>query len=47
MVNIYDLTGLLGDFGCSENCYADLDFDGNVSTGDIAIFLSVFGSLCE
>lgn len=47
MVNIYDLTNLLGDFGCIENCSADLDFNGSVGTGDIAVFLSVFGSFCE
>lgn len=47
IVNISDLTALLGQYGCLSNCSADLDFDGSVTSTDIAVFLTVFGSSCN
>ncbi len=47
VVNINDLTALLGQYGCLSGCTSDLDFDGAVTTSDITVFLAVFGSSCE
>lgn len=46
IVEIADLTMLLGNYDCSSNCVADLDGDNAVTVNDLAVFLQAFGSTC-
>ena len=47
LVEIVDLGILLGDFGCLENCVANLNGIEGVNVADISMFLQLFGSTCE
>ncbi len=44
--SIEDLFLFLMDFGCIDECLADVDGDGAVNITDIAYFLSVYGTQC-
>ena len=46
-ITINDLLYILQDFGCTSNCFADINNDDIVSTDDIGLFLGLFGSTCE
>lgn len=46
-INTADLTAILGQFGCSEDCLlGDLNMDGSVNSGDLVTLLGVFGTNC-
>jgi len=47
VVNVIDLTAILGSYGCVEDCAGDLNFDGAVTSADMSIFFTLFGSVCE
>jgi hypothetical protein len=47
LVEIVDLGILLGDFGCLENCIANVNGIEGVNVADISMFLQLFGSTCE
>jgi hypothetical protein len=47
LVEVVDLAILLGNFGCAENCIANLDDIEGVNVSDVSIFLQFFGSTCE
>jgi hypothetical protein len=47
LVDIVDLGILLGNFGCLENCIANVDGIEGVNVTDISMFLQFFGSTCE
>ena len=38
---------LLGDFGCPADCNHDMNGDGTVTTSDMLVMLSLFGSSCD
>jgi len=38
---------MLGEFGCSSGCMADINLDGFVSVEDFLIVLGEFGNSCE
>ena len=46
MITVADLLMVLGDFGCTGVCTADLTEDGVVDTSDILALLGVFGTTC-
>ncbi len=46
-INSTDFTMMLGDMGCEGGCGCDLNDDQIVSTADLVIFLSVYGTDCE
>lgn len=46
-INVSDLLILLSDFGCDDACTADLDESGNVNSGDMLMFLSLFDTECD
>ena len=46
-IGIGDLLMLLGDFGCPGNCNHDMTGDGAVTTADMLVMLSIFGTDCE
>ena len=45
-VTVADVLLILGEFGCTIGCAADVDGDGAVSVGDVLNVLSVFGQSC-
>lgn len=47
IVDVADLVVLLGEFGCSEDCMANIDGIEGVYASDISLFLQFFGSSCE
>jgi len=47
LVSIIDLTMLLGDFGCDQNCTTDLSGDDKITVVDITLFLGYFGVDCN
>jgi hypothetical protein len=47
LINSTDFTMMLGDMGCEGACGCDLNDDQIVSTADLVIFLSVYGTDCE
>ncbi len=48
-VNVGDIGGFLGEFGCTlpDICAGDYNEDGNTNVGDIGGFLGTFGSECQ
>ncbi|WP_306643637.1 reprolysin-like metallopeptidase [Sanyastnella coralliicola] len=46
-INVSDLLILLGDYGCSVNCMADMNGDGVVTQADGLSFFAVFGTACD
>lgn len=46
IIDINDLLILLGDFGCSTGCIADMNGDDSVNSSDATLFFSVFGTVC-
>ncbi len=49
VVNVGDLGGFLGAFGCSlpDECEGDFNGDGNTNVGDLGGFLGAFGTECD
>jgi len=47
MVEVSDLTLMLGDFQCTSNCSTDMDGNGSVTVVDLSLFLSYFGTICQ
>lgn len=45
-ISVADLLIFLGDFGCTIDCFSDLDGNGIVNIGDLLGFLAVFGDPC-
>ena len=37
---------MLGEFGCEAGCSHDMNSDGGVTTSDMLIMLSLFGTDC-
>lgn len=46
VVSVLDLIILVGQFGCTTGCTADLDDDTIVGTTDMNIFISLYGNIC-
>ena len=47
LIGIADILLLLGDFGCPAECNYDMNGDGGVTTSDMLVMLSIFGTSCE
>ncbi|MFT4879792.1 MAG: hypothetical protein ACI9LS_001956, partial [Flavobacteriales bacterium] len=45
--DVADLLIVLGNFGCSDSCIADMSGDGVVDTQDMLAFLGIFGIPCD
>lgn len=43
---VVDFLVILGDFGCSGNCAADITGDGFITSADVVAFLAIFGTPC-
>jgi hypothetical protein len=46
MIEVSDVLLLLGDFGCTDNCTADVDGDGSVGVSDVLLLLAAYGEDC-
>jgi hypothetical protein len=47
IVDLSDLTLLLGNFGCESSCIVDLNGDGATDLADLTLLLSAFGQSCH
>ena len=45
-MGVGDVLMVLGEFGCANNCTADLDANGTVGVNDVLAVLSAFGTVC-
>ena len=45
-MSVNDVLMMLGDFGCTSDCEADVDLDGSVGISDLLQILSAFGDDC-
>jgi hypothetical protein len=46
MIEVSYVLLLLGDFGCTDNCTADVDGDGSVGVSDVLLLLAAYGEDC-
>ena len=46
LITVADVLEILGQFGCENNCFADVDDDGAVTVSDVLFVLAVFGEPC-
>ena len=45
-MGVGDVLVVLGEFGCTVDCTADLDANGTVGVNDVLAVLSAFGTVC-
>ena len=46
IIDVADVMMMLSQYGCDENCEADITEDGAVSTNDVLAIIALFGLPC-
>jgi hypothetical protein len=46
IIGVNDVLVVLADFGCLQDCSADVDGDGAITVSDVLALLGTFGENC-